>query len=100
MMTSWLSARLVVDRRVRGAERKRDGNRGPALRSALDANLAVMAAHISLADTEAEPGSLSALGGEKRLENVGQHVGRNAATGIGDVDLDRIRRQRERFAET
>src|SRR5208282_4995125 len=61
-----------------------------AVGNALHFHLAVVAAHIGLADAQAESGSLAALGGEEGLEDARQDVGGNAAAGVGDADLDAV----------
>ena len=48
----------------------------PWFSDAVDANFAIVAADVGLADAEAEAGALAALGREERLEDVGENVGR------------------------
>ena len=55
---------------------------------AVDADFAVVATDVGLADAETEAGAASALSGEKRLEDVGEDVGWNAGSRIADADLD------------
>lgn len=60
---------------LRLAKRQSNGHRGPAVRPTLDFNLAIMAAHVSQADTQPQPSSLSAFGREKRFKPCGRTSG-------------------------
>ena len=51
-----------------------DGDRSAVLRNAVDANVAMMAAQVSLADAQAETGAFASLGSEERFEDVRQDV--------------------------
>ena len=59
---------------------------GPALGMVAGQELAAVALHYAVADGQAQPCALAhGLGGEKGLEHVRQHLGRNARPGVLDA---------------
>src|SRR5512132_1019090 len=50
-----------------------EGHGSAVIQNTVDADFAIMTAHVRLADTEAEAGAATALGSEKRFENMSQN---------------------------
>src|SRR6266496_485092 len=75
-------------------DRQADGHRGAAAGRAVDLDRAAVLLHNAVGDREAQAGAGGlaaaerALGGHKRLEDLVAQLGRNAAAGVGDAQLD------------
>src|SRR4051794_17751166 len=66
-----------------------DAEAGPLAEDAFDDDFAADFAHDPVADRKAQPGAYpNRLGGEERIENPGQDLGRNTDAGVPDLDGD------------
>src|SRR3954452_6681175 len=93
---AWGRATLSGGRSSAGCRRGANGNHDPERRPgadlALDHDAAAMPVDDAVDDRQAEPGPLAdVLGREEGIENLRDHVGRDAGAVVGDGDLDVFR---------
>src|SRR5512146_2584082 len=70
--------------------RQSDAHGGSVAGNALHLDVAAVAAHVVLRDAESKARPLAALGGEERLEDMRQNIGRDARSGIANPQLDHL----------